>query len=371
MRKYLRYFGLVVLFATSFIVGVAGGYFIPGLSKIFIKRPELQKKEVSREEVGKLALLDSYNILLLGYGGAGHDGGNLSDVIMVLNVNPKEKKAVFVSIPRDLWVEIPIRSDIKEHYKINAAYAIGSDDKKWPLKEPRYKGGAGGGEMAKEVIGEVIGVKIEYFISVDFEGFKNIADAVGGVDVDVPVTFDDYFYPVKGLENEICGKTGAEIAELHQKYSGFDLEKQFECRYEHIHYEKGVNHMDGEAVLKFVRSRHSNEHGGDFARSVRQQAVILALKEKLLSLSSAKNFDDLYKEFTKMLRTDLDLKTSKELYSLFGNSEDYKISFLSLSTDNVLVATKSLDGQFILIPKEGEDVWNSVQKFIFDQPIPN
>jgi anionic cell wall polymer biosynthesis LytR-Cps2A-Psr (LCP) family protein len=222
--------------------------------------------------------------------------------------------------------------------------------------------------MAKKVVSEVFGFPIEYFVSVDFEGFQKIADALGGVEVDVPVTFDDYFYPVKGLENETCGKTGDEIAQLHQKYSGFDLEKQFECRYEHIHYDKGKNHMDGESVLKFVRSRHSNEHGGDFARSQRQQAVILALKEKLLSLHSAKSFDDIYNEFTKMLRTDLNLTKSKDLASIFGKPEDYKISFLSLSTDNVLVATKSLDGQFILIPKEGEDVWTGIQKFIFDQP---
>ncbi|MCL4387196.1 LCP family protein [Patescibacteria group bacterium] len=366
MRKYLKYLGLVALFTTSFVVGLAGGYFLPGLSKIFVKKENIQTPQV----VEKLDVLDSYNILLLGYGGAGHDGGNLSDVVMVLNVNPKEKKAVFVSIPRDLWVEIPVRSDLKEHHKINAAYAIGSDDKKFPLKEPQYKGESGAGTMAKEVVGEVIGVPIEYFIAVDFEGFKKIADTLGGVDVDVPVTFDDYFYPVKGLENETCGKTGDEITQLHQKFSGFDLEKQFECRYEHIHYDKGKNHMDGESVLKFVRSRHSNEHGGDFARSQRQQAVILALKEKLLSLNSAKNFDDIYKEFTKMLRTDLDLKKSKDLASIFGEPEDYKISFLSLSTDNVLVATKSLDGQFILIPKEGEGVWTGIQKFIFDQPTP-
>ena len=367
MKKYLKYFSLGLLFLCSFLVGVAAGYILPGLSKIFVKNPVNQTPEV----VEKLDILDSYNILLLGYGGAGHDGGNLSDVVMVLNINPKEKKAVFVSIPRDLWVEIPVRSDIKEHYKINAAYAIGSDDIKFPLKEPQYKGEVGAGNLAKEVVGNVIGVPIEYFLAVDFEGFKKIADYLGGVEVDVPVTFDDYFYPVKGLENETCRKSASEIAELHQKYSGFDLEKQFECRYEHIHYDKGKSHMDGESVLKFVRSRHSSEHGGDFARSQRQQAVIVALKEKLVSLQTAKSFDEIYSEFTKMLRTDLDLKKAKDLSDIFGDPGEYKVSFLSLSTDNVLVATKSLDGQFILIPKEGEDVWTGVQKFIFDQPNSN
>lgn len=363
MRNFLKYFGLGFLFTGSFLMGVAGGYILTGISEIFTQKKEIV--ETKTEEI-KLEIQDSYNILLLGYGGAGHDGSNLSDVVMVLNVNPKENKAVFVSIPRDLWVEIPVRSDIKEHHKINAAYAIGGDDIRYGLKEPQYRGETGGGTMAKKVVGEVIGVPIEYFIAIDFENFKKIIDVLGGVDVDVPVTFDDYFYPVKGLENETCGKSASDIAQLHQKYSGFDLEKQFECRYEHIHYDNGVNHMGGDAVLKFVRSRHSNQHGGDFARSQRQQAVIVAMKERLLSFSAVKNFDEIYFEFTKMLKTDISLDKTRDLITIFGNPEEYEISFLGLSTDNVLVATKSLDGQFILIPKEGEDIWAGVQKYIFD-----
>lgn len=365
MKRYLKYVGLGVLFVGSFMFGIVGGYFVAGLSKISVKEEKVAEDSMINEEEIKLEIQDSYNILLLGYGGAGHDGGNLSDVIIVLNVNPKEKRAVFVSIPRDLWVEIPVRSDMSEHFKINAAYAIGGDDRGYPLKEPQYKGETGAGTMAKKVVGDVIGVPIEYFVAVDFEGFKNIADTLGGLDVSVPVTFDDYFYPVKGLENETCGFSASKIAELHEKYSGFDLEKQFECRYEHIHYDEGINHMDGEAVLKFVRSRHSSQHGGDFARSQRQRAVILAMKDKLLSLTALKSFDDLYSEFTKMLRTDIDLTKAKDLYDIFGDPDEYEISFLGLSTENVLVETRSLDGQFILIPKEGEDIWAGVQNYIF------
>lgn len=365
MKKYKSHFILGVLFLSSFLVGVFGGYFFAGLSKIKVKKNVIV--ETPQKEI-KLDIQDSYNILLLGYGGASHDGGNLSDVIIVLNVNPKEKQATFVSIPRDLWVEIPVRSDIKEHYKINAAYAIGSDDRNYPLKEPQYKGESGGGTMAKKVVGNVIGVPIEYHIAVDFEGFKKLTDALDGVDVEVPVTFDDYFYPIKGKENETCGKSAAEIAKLHEQYSDTQLHHQFECRYERIHFDKGKAFMDGEAVLKFVRSRASAQHGGDFARSQRQQAVILAMKDKLLSLAALKNFDDIYSEFTKMLRTDIDLAKAKDLYEIIGNLDEYEISFIGLSTENVLVETKSMDGQFILIPKEGEDVWTGVQNFIFDQP---
>ena len=179
----------------------------------------------------------SYNILLLGYGGAGHDGGSLSDVIMVANINTQEKTLALISVPRDLWVEIPIRSDISESYKINAAFAIGGDDVKYPLKEPKYKGETGGGEMAKIVVGKVVGMPIHYFLAVDFGNFERIIDVLNGVDVSVEVTFDDYFYPIKGAENLTCGKSAAEIAKLHELYSDTELHHQFECRYEHIHFD--------------------------------------------------------------------------------------------------------------------------------------
>lgn len=221
--------------------------------------------------------------------------------------------------------------------------------------------------MAKKVIGEVFGMTPDYFLAVDFGGFKNIIDILGGVEVNVPVTFDDSFYPIKGKENDTCGKSIGEIAGFHSLYKDTELHHQFECRYENIHFDKGVKHMDGDTALKFVRSRASLEHGGDFARSERQQAVLLGVKEKLFSMNAIKKIDELYNEFAKMIETDLDLKTIKGLVAIWGKPEEYKISFVGLNEENVLVSTKSLDGQFILVPKEGEDVWSGVQKFIYEQ----
>ncbi len=191
-------------------------------------------------------------------------------------------------------IEFPEVKEEKTEVQIEKPFA----EPPLPVKEPQYKGESGGGTMAKEVVGDVVGVPIEYHIAVDFDGFKKLTDALGGVDVEVPVSFDDYFYPIKGKENETCGKSASEIAKLHELYSDTQLHHQFECRYERIHFDKGKNHMDGETVLKFVRSRASVQHGGDFARSQRQQAVILAMKEKLFSLSAVKKFDDIYFEFT-------------------------------------------------------------------------
>ena len=355
----------VFVFLVVFLVSAT-------LSFIFLNYKNPSEKETSGENVETTTptafnLLDETNIVLLGYGGAGHDGGTLTDSIIVFNINPKKRQVVIITVPRDTWVKIPIRSDISKNFKINHAYAIGLSDTAYPLKEPQYRGEAGAATLTKEVIEDVVGMPVQYYFAVDFEGFKNVIDILGGVDVEVSVTFDDYFYPIKGAENDICNKSSAEIVKLHQLYSDTELHHQFECRYEHIHYDAGANFMDGETAIKFVRSRASAQHGGDFARSERQQAVLTGIKDKLMSMNAVNTIDELFDEFTKIVRTDLDLKIAKELAAFVGNPDDYKISFVGLSEENVFAATKSLDGQFILIPKEGEGIFSRVHTFVREQ----
>lgn len=361
IKKVLKIVVLCLLYLGAFTFGFVGSYLFLRGSDIFVKTTSTNESvSIKDAELPQ----EAFTVLLLGYGGAGHDGGNLSDVIMVAHVNTKEKEISFISVPRDLWVEIPVRSDKKEYYKVNAAYAIGTDDRGYPLREPQYKGEGGAATMAKEVVADVVGMPINYFIAVDFEGFKKIVDILGGLEVNVPVTFDDYFYPVKGLENETCGYSSEQIAEFHQKYSGFELEKQFVCRYEQIHFDEGKNQMDGNEALKYVRSRHSDQHGGDFARSLRQQALLLGLRDKFISLDAVKNADKLFSEVSSMIRTDLDLSTIKKLLEINGKPEDYKVSFISLNDQNTLISTKSFDGQFILIPKEGQGVYTGIHSYI-------
>ena len=106
----------------------------------------------------------SFSILLMGYGGGTHDGGTLTDSIIVAQFIPKEKKIKLISIPRDLWVPIPISVGETKMSKINAAYTIGLDDKKYPNKEIQFTGDAGGGQMSKSVISQVVGFQIDNFI---------------------------------------------------------------------------------------------------------------------------------------------------------------------------------------------------------------
>ncbi|MBU0569287.1 LCP family protein, partial [Patescibacteria group bacterium] len=211
---------------------------------------------------------------------------------------------------------------------------------------------------------EVIGMPVNNYLSIDFDGFKEAIDILGSIEVNVPVAFDDYFYPVKGLENETCNKSPEEITELHEKYSGFQLEKQFECRYEHLHFEKGAQVMDGEMALKFVRSRHSDTHGGDFARAQRQLAVMLALKNKAFSIGALDDLPAFFAKFKDVSMTDLNTEAVRNLLKNASDLNALEISSIHLTDENVLENSKSADGQFILVPREGIGKWDEIHKFI-------
>ena len=304
------------------------------------------------------------NVLILGFGGKDHDGGFLTDVLIVLSVDKNNKKVLITSIPRDLWVPIPVDLENKQNFKINNAFAIGGNEIFFPNKRPEFRGESGRGSLAKKVVGDVIGMPVDYFVSVDFGGFVKIIDTLEGIEVNVPTTFDDYFYPVKGLENETCGYDAEQIQEFHQKYSGFELEKQFSCRYEHLHFDKGKVHMDGETALKFVRSRHSEADGGDFARSIRQFEVLNALKDRLVSLKALTKPNTLIDRLSESVRTDVDKKVIDELLDLKFDPEEYVVNTLNLSTDNVLDNSTSEEGQYVLIPKAGLNNFLEIQKLI-------
>jgi anionic cell wall polymer biosynthesis LytR-Cps2A-Psr (LCP) family protein len=135
---------LLVLFSISII---SSYFYFARASFVKVKDGAMNLEEVSSTLVTDSP--DTFNILLLGYGGAGHDGGNLTDSITLASINTKEKEVVLISIPRDLWIALPVDYDNKQNYKINAAYAIGGNENKYPNKKPIYRGEKGGGELAK------------------------------------------------------------------------------------------------------------------------------------------------------------------------------------------------------------------------------
>ena len=346
---------LVMLIASCFLflLSLVGGYLYFTVTKMVVADPADQMlspvPEFSMFDLQPIPTPEaptSYNLLLVGYGGGGHEGGELSDSLIVAHLDPLAKRVALVSVPRDLWITLPTGGSNRENRKINHAYALG------------------GSTLAKQAVSTVVGLPIQYFVSVSFDGFTQAIDELDGVTVDVPVAFDDYFYPVPGKEIETCGKTPEEVGEILTTLSGFEIDKQFPCRFEQLHFDAGKQLMDGETALKFVRSRHSAQHGGDFARSQRQQALLLGIRERLLSLGVLDDTLPFFNRLSRTIQTDLNEEAIVLLKDSVGNLSDYQYRSIQLTTDNVLTLTTSSDGQSILVPKEGAGHWDRIHDSI-------
>lgn len=313
---------IIAMVSITFAVGMAIGAF--GYTK-FIKKEGTPKvvvnyplPEIIEEQRPTSKDAKTFNIILMGSGGAGHSGGGLMDAIILVHVNVTDKKAALVSIPRDLWFS---------GHKINADPSI------------------------KDAVSGITGLSISNFIKIDFGSFIKMIDSLGGVTVETKKAYVDNFYPVRGKENELCDMSPDKVAELHTKYSGFELEKQFTCRYETISYGVGPHEMSGDDALKYVRSRHGD---GDFGRSRRQFEVLKAILQKANIKSVETAFD--------FVNTDLDLSEVNTILEEVGNPLDYSVSSINLTDENVLVSGKSNAGAYILEPKNGD--YNSIKEFI-------
>ncbi len=306
------------------------------------------------------------NILLLGTGGEGHDGPNLTDTIILASIDKDGKDPALVSIPRDLWAP-----SVKA--KINAAYAFGQE-----------KNGKGK-ELAAKTISELFGIPIHYTVRVDFNGFTEAVDLIDGLDINVDKSFQDPMYPIPGKENDLC-KLTIEMQEINgQKlqvvktatgsaiplFEINDRNTPFVCRYETLDFEKGPKHMDGETALKFVRSRHgTNDEGTDFARSARQQKVILAFRDKVFStqtFTSPKTIIDLITTFDKSIDTDIQNDDIALFLKLVKKIDTTKIRTIVLDSEreeSQLIEGDPVNygGQFVLEPKDG--TWQDFAEYV-------
>jgi polyisoprenyl-teichoic acid--peptidoglycan teichoic acid transferase len=283
-------------------------------------------KEITLEGERK----DRINILLLGQGGLGHDGPFLTDTIIMVSIKPSTGDIGFISIPRDLAVKIPGHGV----QKINHANALG---------EAETSGS--GPDVAQRVIEKTFDQGIHYYIRVDFEAFSELIDAVGGVTIDVERSFTDYEYP--------AGKN----------------------QYQVVSFAKGEETMNGDRALMFVRSRHGNNgEGSDFARSKRQQKVILALKEKMLSfktLSNPARIKSIVDTLGDHVATNMEFPDIVTFVKMARELDVQKITTLPLdnSHDGFLVNGVSSIGAFILEPVAGDfDDINQAIENIFDAP---
>ncbi len=273
---------------------------------------------------GTIAQDGELTFLLMGVGGEGHAGSLLTDTMLLATVDLEENRIGIVSIPRDL--AYPLGGG--RFMKINAVHAYAEQNAP-----------GNGARDTADAMEELLSTHIDHVIRVDFHGFVTLVDAVGGIDVNVERAFTDYEYPTE------------------------------DDKWQTVHFDAGSQHMDGERALKFVRSRHGgNGEGGDFARNRRQQRVMLALKEKLLSagtLTNPQRLLKLYEAVAQNLQTDLSPWDILKLAPLTQNLSSDNIT-LTVLTDEPggVLRPANIDGAFMLFPKE-ED-WSEIRDIVHD-----
>jgi len=263
---------------------------------------------------------DRINILLLGMGGQGHDGEYLTDTIILVSYKPSLNSFAIFSIPRDLYV--PIKG--AGWQKINYAYAFGE------MKKGK------GGELASQTIEDVFDIPVHYWGAIDFKNFVDLIDWLGGVLINVEEGFVDSQFP-------------------GENYT-----------YRTVVFEPGEQLMDGQRVLEYVRSRHgTNGQASDFARAKRQQQVILAIKEKLKQVDILKPAQIwyFYNFFVSKIKTNLSISDALSLSKMISKSPlEARFKTFVLSDENFLYPSKSLKGEYILLPKGGS--FGEISQFI-------
>lgn len=280
---------------------------------------------------------DRVNVLLLGMGGEGHDGAYLTDTMMLASFQPSTKQISLISIPRDLV------APVSNWQKVNSINAYAEKDNP-----------GGGGEVTAKAFAELLQTPIDYYIRVDFDGFSNIINELGGIEVNVENVLDDYSYPIFGQEDN----------------------PNYYSRYEHLRIEKGLQTMDGSLALKYARSRHAlGSEGSDFARARRQQLILEAVKNKLLSSKTLLNpvmITKLVNELSKSISTNLGTWEVLRFWEMFKNVDRSQIinKVLSDAPDGLLISGAGENGAYILTPRSGNfsEVRNLVKNIFTTSP---
>lgn len=214
------------------------------------------------------------NVLLLGIDRRGGTGwGYRTDTIIIVTADPTTKAVGMMSIPRDLYLNIPGYGE----QRINVANGWGYT----------YDYPGGGPALLKRTIEHNFGIPIDYYVMVDFDGFKQVVDTLGGIDVNVPRELHDTMYPDPRPGDPYAYKT--------------------------VHFDPGWQHMNGQRALTYARSRMSTS---DFDRAKRQQAILIAIRERALSLNIIPKLPSLFATMGHMVKTDMTLDEMLELAML-------------------------------------------------------
>lgn len=302
------------------------------------------------------------NILLLGIRGEGVTGGGLlADTIMVLSIHPKQDeqdttRASLVSIPRDFYVKVPGRD---EQRKINAVYALGEE-------RALHQGGM---EDMRAIAGEITGLDIPYAVTINFQGFKDLVNALGGIQVMLEQPFEE---ALQFREPHVCDPYVFTIPTNPPQYEHKYYTRTEGTRYIAKSYllcynpklecggsfklSAGENTLDGDTALCYARSRVTSN---DFERAKRQQQVIQAIKDKALSTGTLTSFDTINKvvdslgDNVRMNFEAWEIKRLFELYQKIGTESELVQKVLDTTEEGLLYHPEDSapEAGYILLPR--------------------
>lgn len=265
------------------------------------------------------------NILLLGIDRRGTKHWRTrTDTIIIVTVDPANQTAGMLSIPRDLQLPIPGNGEDR----INTANVWGESS--------NYPGG--GPALLKRTIEVNFGIPIDYYVMIDFKGFAEIIDKLGGIEVDVPRALHDTKYPDPRPGDPYAYKT--------------------------IHFDAGLQHMDGTRALEYARSRTSTS---DFDRAARQQAILVAIREKALRLNLIPKLPTLAATMMDSIKTDMSLDDMVEMASLAPKIDMSNVKQAVIQKPMVYGYKRPSDGAAVQLPKW--DLIRPVVEDLFTTPV--
>jgi len=284
-------------------------------------------------QTGYMSISDRTNVLIMGYGGGSHDGANLTDSMQVISLMPQSHHTSQISVARDLWVQNPPNSG--QYSKINAVYATAIAQGKTPAQA---------GDIAAQKISVVTGMPVKYWVTINFAGFKDLIDSIGGVDVNVPDSFNAC-YP----KNDDAAVDASWIK---------------------VQFNKGMQHMDGATAIEYARAREPLAVCGmgtsenlaeltDFGRAARQQIIMKAVEDKFKQPSTWPDIYGAMKALQSTIYTNMSLADLTEFVMHMDLNDPHTAKIV---LQNVVTDVIEPDGEDALSPPNND--WSVITNYI-------
>lgn len=311
-RKFLAYGGALLLL----VVLVSG---VTVSQKIYAFASAISPQSPLSSQVN-FSGSNRLNVLVLVDEGGDAPDAHITDSMLIISLQPQTGKTALISVPRDFGIHLPISPET--YFKIDTAYEYGlalGDGREGPGK-------VAGGDLAAREVSQVTGLSVPSWMTVDFQGFRQLVDALGGVDIDVKDPF---------------------------------------TAIDHVHFSAGCQHMDGERAIAYARERmvvDNPAEDSDFARSARQRQLVEAIVAKMNQVSSWPNLFSVLDSLQNSIYTNL---SARDLYTFVRKTDRTHANSIGLTTQNVLQNAVVQGGLPILLPKNGD--YGLIRQYIQQQ----